>query len=505
VGTGSVRAGVVCCSTGTLVASATQAIRTWSTPSLPDHKEQSSEDIWTAAAVTIATAVSSSRVPPASICGLSFDATCSLVLLSSTNTPISACDPSLPDAASRNVILWADHRALPEAASINALSDPAALAALSSVGGCVSPEMELPKLLWLKRNMPAAFKAVNEGRAMDLADYLLYRATGYSPEAPRSLCTALCKWNFSLSTKWDRSFHALAGFSPGDLPDSCIGAPSSILPPGAAASSPLPSPSPLPPLLPGTKLGVGIIDAHAGGIGVLGGRCATPLPPLPSRLALIAGTSACLMFSSKEALFVPGVWGPYRGAMIASQTLNEAGQSAAGSLLDHVLRTHSVSASVADIKATLNTMAERQGVSAQELTRDLHVTPDNLGNRSPLADPTMRGGIVGLGMGEGVEELALLYLATVQALAYQTRHIIDVVEGAGHEKIEAVFVCGGLTKVSAVASGASTKKWWASLGQAGRREVGGGTSEASAAKECLSAADVCRGRESAEPGGSRLA
>lgn len=51
------------------------------------------------------------------------------------------------------------------------------------------------------------------------------------------------------------------------------------------------------------------------------------------------------------------------------------------------------------------------------LTKDIHVWPDFHGNRSPLADPNMRGMITGLTINGSEENLALLYLATLQALS----------------------------------------------------------------------------------------
>lgn len=46
------------------------------------------------------------------------------------------------------------------------------------------------------------------------------------------------------------------------------------------------------------------------------------------------------MLTSHKPVFVRGVWGPYKSAMIPNTYLNEAGQSAAGKLLDHVTTTH---------------------------------------------------------------------------------------------------------------------------------------------------------------------
>uniref|UniRef100_A0A672H7L2 FGGY carbohydrate kinase domain containing n=1 Tax=Salarias fasciatus TaxID=181472 RepID=A0A672H7L2_SALFA len=76
----------------------------------------------------------------------------------------------------------------------------------------------------------------------------------------------------------------------------------------------------------------------------------------------------------------------------------------------------------------------------------VHVWPDFHGNRSPLADPTLKGMVVGLSLSQTLDDLARLYLATVQALAVtRDAHILDAMREAGHD-LQALFLCGGLSK-----------------------------------------------------------
>ena len=116
------------------------------------------------------------------------------------------------------------------------------------------------------------------------------------------------------------------------------------------------------------------------------------------------------MASTREPKFVSGVWGPYYSAMVPSLYLNEGGQSAAGALIDHVIESHAAftelkgaaeahgESNVAFLNRRLSDLAKQQGKAVAMLAADLHVTPDYAGNRSPLADPRMRGVIVGLGL-----------------------------------------------------------------------------------------------------------
>src|SRR5262249_55219268 len=161
------------------------------------------------------------------------------------------------------------------------------------------------------------------------------------------------------------------------------------------------------------------------------------------RVALIGGTSTCHMAVSRAPTFIQGIWGPYFSAMVPDLWLTEGGQSATGALIDHVIRSHArygklaaeATAAGPSGYAPLNDVLDELAHGAAfpaELTRALHVLPDHHGNRSPRADPTLRGMISGLRLTSSVEALALTYLATIQAIAHGTRHIIDTMNKAGY-------------------------------------------------------------------------
>ena len=71
-----------------------------------------------------------------------------------------------------------------EAEKINSTGHPV----LDFVGGGVSLEMQMPKLLWLKTHRAELWAEVT--RISDLPDWLVARASG---EDARSLCSVVCK------------------------------------------------------------------------------------------------------------------------------------------------------------------------------------------------------------------------------------------------------------------------------------------------------------------------
>ncbi|HVO02126.1 MAG TPA: FGGY-family carbohydrate kinase [Candidatus Cybelea sp.] len=425
VGTASARAGVFDGS-GNLLATARHPIALWHEPG--DIVEQSSEDIWNACATAIKAAMAEAKLAPEAIGGIGFDATCSLVVLGENAAPLTVSRSGDPN---RNVIVWMDHRAIAQAERINRSGH----AVLRYVGGIISPEMETPKILWLKEHLPESYRAARQ--YYDLADYLTYRATN---DDARSVCTVTCKWTYlAHEKKWSESYFRAIGL-PELAADGYARIGSRIVEPATALGGGLTAVAAGElGLKAGTPVGASLIDAHAGAIGTIGGAAEDakdqPAEAL-DRLAYIMGTSACIMASTAEPRFVPGVWGPYFSAMLPGRWLNEGGQSAAGAGIDHLVRSHPAypeAAAAADaahlgILEYLERRAIARSPSLSEtarLARDIHVLPEFLGNRSPFADPDARAIIAGLDLERTVESLEALYVAGLCGLAYGLADVVD--------------------------------------------------------------------------------
>ncbi|KAI8773147.1 FGGY carbohydrate kinase domain-containing protein [Biomphalaria glabrata] len=450
IGTSSVRASIVG-EDGQLLSLSTSLIKIWNPK--PDFYQQSSHDIWKNITNAVKVAVSKASVQPIEICGIGFDATCSLVVLNKEMQPLTV---SLDGEAEQNIIMWMDHRAQSQADLINATQH----SVLNTVGGVMSLEMQPPKLLWLKQNLPDTWQ--NIGHLFDLPDFLTWRATGC---LTRSLCSLVCKWGYQAdasSMSWDDEFLACIGLS--DLSHdehSVIG--NKVNNPGSPCGAGLSAEAAKElGLLAGTPVAASMIDAHAGALGCLGCKPREPSWQcnLENILVMIAGTSTCHIICSKKPIPVPGVWGPYYSVILPEMWVNEGGQSAAGHLIEFLITNHKAyslvkeeaNKSAQDVYEYLNTylqkIADQRNIEhLAKLTHDFQIWPDFHGNRSPLADASLKGMISGLTLSNSADDLAVLYLAAVQSLAYGTKHIVSEMKNCGH-KISLVYICGGLAKNS---------------------------------------------------------
>lgn len=465
VGTGSARAAVVD-NMGSILSLTERAIARQELK--PNYITQSTTEIWAAISYCVTSAIRDAGVPPEHVMGIGFDATCSLAVLFEKDDKPMGVGPDFSNH-DQNVVLWMDHRAVEETNAINATGDKC----LKYVGGTMSIEMELPKMKWLKHNLPEG--RFSEAKFYDLADLLTHKATG---SEARSYCSTVCKQGFvppgveDSKHGWSKEF--LEGL---DLPElvednfrrlggtpetgNWLSAGDVVGPLSAKAAEEL-------GLTTSCLVGSGVIDAYAGWIGTVAAQTDVEIEELvkqdqssrgmgktAGRLAAVAGTSTCHIALSADPIFVEGVWGPYRDVMAPGLWLAEGGQSCTGALLAHVINTHpaySDLARLADasnvskfdyLNARLESLkGERNARSVVSLAKHLFFYGDYHGNRSPIADPRMKAAIVGQSMDTSVDDLAITYLAACEFIAQQTRQITEKMVAAGH-RIPAIFMSGG--------------------------------------------------------------
>lgn len=428
VGTTSARAGVLD-RTGCLLARATHPIQIARHGA--DRAEYQSEDIWNAVCKAVRAAVDRAAVRPEDVLGLSFSATCSLVVRDRNGAPLPV-GPGQDGAW--DTIVWLDHRAANEARTITQTGHKV----LDFAGGVMSPEMEIPKLMWLKSHLPRTWEQI--GALYDLADFLTFKSSG---SMARSQSTLTAKWTYLAHDDqgWQHDFLVLCGLEDvlekGQLPDSATPVGTDLGPLTGAAAQEL-------GLTENCRVGTGMIDGHAGAMGALAAFSGTE-ERLERHLGLIAGTSSAITALNRSPRPAPGLWGPYFGALLPDCWLIEGGQSASGAALDHLIATHGAGSVPSPemhekIVARIDTLHE-QG----ELAPRLHVLPDFHGNRSPFANPDALGVISGLSLDASFDGLCALYWRTCVAIACGIRQILETLNAQGYE-IDTLHIAGGHTR-----------------------------------------------------------
>lgn len=375
VGSARARAGLFSTG-GELVARASRGFATSYSPGGQAGFDFS--EIWRAVAEALAEARRIAGASPAQIGALAFDATCSLVV----DAPGFAPD----------VIAWHDHRAVAEARELGALDH----AVVARAGGSVSPEMQTPKLIWLRRHRPDVWASRRGIR--DLCDHLAFRATGIPA---RSLCATVAKWPY-LPDRGGWALDLMAHFDIAGIQGA-----DPVLTPGAVIG-PLSA-------LGAAELGLdrecivaaGLIDAFSGALGAA--------PDMP---ALIAGTSNCVIATDLEPR--PALWGPYPDAILPGETVSEGGQSATGALLESIRRQYP---DAQEHDQILNRLA-RTIATDGEPGAGIHVLPDFKGSRTPFADPLMRGVIHGLPLDRDQQALDAFYWRAAVGIALGARQVI---------------------------------------------------------------------------------
>ncbi|CAG2104273.1 unnamed protein product, partial [Medioppia subpectinata] len=434
VGSGSVRVAFIKLADGQIEATPLATHKKEITVHNPmgEMYEQNSDEIWSGLCECVQECLKTSKVNVSQIGGVSFSATCSLVIIDKKKS-------------GNDVVMWMDHRANTEADLITNTNN----AVLQQMGGKCSPEFSLAKLLWLKRNDKQRFDdAIG---FMELPDWLAWKCSGLDvKDYPRSVCSVVCKWGYdAVNKRWNDAFLDAIGLQEFAKDKSRIG--EKIVNPGThigfvskCAAKQLGLIDNLDAVVD-ISIGSPIIDAHAGVLSMLmfspdiknGGQSLE----YDNMFCMIAGTSTCDMISTRERYFTQGVWGPYYDAIFPGYYVREAGQSTTGILVEHVIKNSAQyyrkykDMSMNDIIKELN-----EQILKKPFKNRLNVNPCFHGSRL-LANPYMRGGFYGLTMsGNGIVES---YHATIEALAYETKYILDELK---IPDLKVVLISGGLAK-----------------------------------------------------------
>ncbi len=325
--------------------------------------------------------------------------------------------------------LWKHHAAQPEADLINSLANQEKEPWLKRYGGLISSEWLFPKALQIFRESPDCFNAAQ--RFIEGGDWLVWQLTG---REIRSACQAGYKalWNDKESYPSHLFLEKLGkGFS--QLRNKLD---EKVYPVGIHAGKLTSNIASQLNLLPGTSVGVSIIDAHAAvvGSGVT----------FPGKMVLAMGTSTCHMMVSKEEVFIEGVAGVVKDGIIPGFYGYESGQSAVGDIFAWVANY--------GLPEEYYNESSKLGISLHELLIEkcIDQKPGDHGllaldwlngNRSVLMNSHLNGLLMGLTLNTKPEDV---YRAMIEATAFGTRLIIDVYEKNGIV-IKELIACGGLT------------------------------------------------------------
>ncbi|MGB2774866.1 MAG: ribulokinase [Anaerolineae bacterium] len=327
--------------------------------------------------------------------------------------------------------LWKHHAAQPQADRFNQVAVARGEAFLARYGGRVSSEWLLPKALSILEEAPSVYDAAS--RIIEGGDWLVWQLSG---QERRNACAAGYKACWTKGEGYP-SADFLAALHPrfAVVVEEKLSA--EVLPAGAYAGGLTPAWAGRLGLPAGVAVGVAMIDAHAGALGMGVGT--------PGVLGMIMGTSTCHMLLGREAALAEGISGVVEDGIVPGLFGYEAGQAGVGDIFAWFVE-HGAPAAYED-------EARASGVSLHELlsARAARLAPGASGLlaldwwngcRTPLVDADLTGVIFGYSLNTKPEEV---YRALIEATAFGTRLVIETFTSQG-VPVERLVATGGLTK-----------------------------------------------------------
>lgn len=327
--------------------------------------------------------------------------------------------------------LWKHHAAQRYAARIEALAREMDEPFLHRYGGRVSSEWTYPKLLQMLDEAPEIAEMTDV--FLEGGDWLTWQLTG---RLRRSVCAAGFKqfWAEDGVLPSEAFLTALDSRFPALVKRALRG---ESLPPWEKAGTLTKEWADRLGLTTDTVVAAGIIDAHAAVVGSGVHR--------PGQALLIVGTSGCQLLLHELPIFVPGICGYAKDAIIPELYAYESGQPCVGDMFDWFVRRN--------VPEEYMTQARKQGVNIHQLLTEkaAALTPGESGlvaldwwngQRTPFVDDDLSGAMLGLTLRTRPEEQ---YRALLESSAYGVRLIFDTYRKAGMEAKEFI-VCGGIAQ-----------------------------------------------------------
>lgn len=373
--------------------------------------------------------MSQSQVKLEEVIGIGIDFTASTVFpVKADGTPLCMLAEFVHEPHAY-VKLWKHHGGEAEATYIDNVIKERGEDWIALYGGKVSSEWMLPKVLETLNHAPDVYKAAD--RYMEAMDWITWMLTGVET---RSVNGAGYKAFYNHQTGYPSKefFTALDARMENYIEDK-LDAPIRKL--GETAGYLTADMASKLGLLPGTPVGVPMIDAHCG---VLGGGVTKP-----GEMMLVVGTSFCHHIMSEKDANVYGVCAQVKDGILPGYFAYEAGQSGGGDI--YAWFTENL------IPEKHEMEAREKGIGIHQLLceklSDYKVGQSGLvaldwfnGVRSPLADFNLNGLLLGMNLQTKPEDI---YMALIEATGFGTRLIVEEFEKAGIA-IDSIVMSGGI-------------------------------------------------------------
>ena len=398
------------------------------TPLPPDFALEHPQDFLDGLEYVICAGMKAGNIRPEEVIGIGVDVTTATVLAVDENgTPLSEY-PEFNGCPEAWMKLWKHHGAMKMADRMLEVARERGESWLNYYGDWLSCELFMPKAVELAVNAPEVFARTHN--LIEAADWIVWKLTG---EVTRSVALAGCNSLYRRDTGYPSKEYFGAVYPEAEnVPDKLVGR---IAPLGGCAGYLLPEMAKKLGLLPGTPVGVGMIDSHAAVLGCGASRVGDMVSTI--------GTSANNMLNALEGPGIPGIYSAAMDTNIPGLFGYEGGQNCVGDCLAWFVDNC--------VPASYMEAAEKEGVSIhaylQARAETLKPGESGLlaldwfnGVRTPLMDFSLTSAIIGLTVRTKPEEI---YRALIEATVFGNKRVIDTYEENGCP-VNRIIAAGGI-------------------------------------------------------------